>query len=136
MITRADIVTEAREWIGTPFNHQAAVKQVGCDCAGMVKGVWRELGNDVSRVPVDYPRTPSGGNLIKILDEFLDRTNTPMAGNVIVFTLLNEPQHLGILTDTNTVIHAYQPLGKVVEHRIDDKWKKRITGYYSFRGVE
>ncbi|TVO75145.1 NlpC/P60 family protein [Sedimenticola selenatireducens] len=136
MITRADIVIEAKTWIGTPFHHQAAVKRVGCDCAGMVKGVWRELGNDVSKVPVDYPRTPSGGNLVRILIEFLDRTVTPKAGDVILFTLLNEPQHLGILTDKNTVIHAYQPFGKVVEHRLDDKWKRRVTAYYSFRGVE
>ena len=135
MITREQIVAEAREWLDTPFNHQASVKCVGCDCAGMVKGVWRELGNDVSGVPSDYPRTPSNNQLLKILEQYLVRSTDRNPGCVLVFTLLNEPQHIGIMTDNNTVIHAYQPFGKVVEHRIDAKWQRRITACFSFPGV-
>lgn len=41
--TRSAIVTEARTWIGTPYQHQASLKGVGCDCLGLVRGVWREL---------------------------------------------------------------------------------------------
>lgn len=135
MITRRQIIEEAREWIDTPFHHQASVKGVGCDCAGMVKGVWRELGNDVSGVPADYPRTPSNNQLIRILEQYLDRSSTMMPGDVLVFTLLNEPQHIGIMTDSNAVIHAYQPFNKVAEHRLDAKWQRRITACFSFPGV-
>ena len=28
-------------WLGTPYRHQAALKGVGCDCLGLVRGVWR-----------------------------------------------------------------------------------------------
>ncbi len=28
-------------WIGTPYRHQASLKGVGCDCLGLVRGVWR-----------------------------------------------------------------------------------------------
>ena len=38
-----DVVTAARAWIGTPYVHQASVKGVGCDCLGLLRGVWREL---------------------------------------------------------------------------------------------
>ena len=38
---RTDIVAEARAWIGTPYRHQASLKGVGCDCLGLVRGVWR-----------------------------------------------------------------------------------------------
>ena len=37
------IIAEARAWIGTPYHHQAAVKGVGCDCLGLVRGVWRAV---------------------------------------------------------------------------------------------
>jgi len=41
IITRAAVVAEARSWIGTPYRHQASCKGVGCDCLGLVRGVWR-----------------------------------------------------------------------------------------------
>ena len=39
--TRTRIVAEARAWIGTPYRHQASLHGVGCDCLGLVRGVWR-----------------------------------------------------------------------------------------------
>ena len=30
-------------WIGTPYRHQASLKGVGCDCLGLVRGVWRAV---------------------------------------------------------------------------------------------
>ena len=42
-ITRAAIVAEVATWIGTPYRHQASLKGVGCDCLGLVRGVWRAL---------------------------------------------------------------------------------------------
>src|SRR3954454_1342913 len=43
VITRTAIVAEARAWIGTPYRHQASLKGIGCDCLGLVRGVWRAL---------------------------------------------------------------------------------------------
>jgi len=40
-LTRAAIVAEARSWIGTRYRHQGSLKGVGCDCLGLVRGVWR-----------------------------------------------------------------------------------------------
>ena len=51
-ITRTSIITETRSWIGTPYRHQASLKGVGCDCLGLVRGVWRELiGGEPERAP-------------------------------------------------------------------------------------
>ncbi|MFL5163197.1 MAG: peptidase P60, partial [Microvirga sp.] len=35
------ILAEARSWIGTPYRHQASLKGIGCDCLGLLRGVWR-----------------------------------------------------------------------------------------------
>ena len=40
---RNRIVAEARGWIGTPYMHQASLKGVGCDCLGLLRGVWRAI---------------------------------------------------------------------------------------------
>jgi cell wall-associated NlpC family hydrolase len=40
---RKAIVAEAESWIGTPYVHQASRKGVGCDCLGLVRGVWRAV---------------------------------------------------------------------------------------------
>src|SRR6476661_8733801 len=42
-ISRSTIIAEARAWIGTPYRHQASLKGVGCDCLGLVRGVWRAV---------------------------------------------------------------------------------------------
>ena len=36
------IVDLARGWIGTPYLHQASCRGIGCDCLGLVRGVWRD----------------------------------------------------------------------------------------------
>ncbi|HEX5998060.1 MAG TPA: NlpC/P60 family protein [Hyphomicrobiaceae bacterium] len=41
--TPITVVTLARTWLGTPYHHQASVKGVGCDCVGLIRGVWREV---------------------------------------------------------------------------------------------
>ncbi len=52
MISRHAILAEAREWIGTPYRHQASAKGAGCDCLGLVRGVWRAI---CGREPEDVP---------------------------------------------------------------------------------
>jgi len=37
----AAVIAAARAWIGTPYVHQASVKGAGCDCLGLLRGVWR-----------------------------------------------------------------------------------------------
>ena len=50
------VVAIAREWIGTPYVHQASVKGAGCDCLGLLRGVWRELrGEEPEAMPPYSP---------------------------------------------------------------------------------
>jgi hypothetical protein len=43
MLRQNTIIAAARGWKGTPYHHQASLKGVGCDCLGLIRGVWREL---------------------------------------------------------------------------------------------
>ncbi|MFZ1416647.1 MAG: hypothetical protein WAS73_19035 [Defluviicoccus sp.] len=53
---RAAIINEARSWLGTPYHHQAALKGVGCDCIGLLKGIFASFGGIVD-LPADYSPT-------------------------------------------------------------------------------
>ena len=55
-MSRADIVRAAGDWLGTPYRHQASVRGVGCDCLGLIRGVWREcIGPEPEPVPQPQP---------------------------------------------------------------------------------
>ena len=70
MISRHAILTEARSWIGTPYQHQASAKGAGCDCLGLVRGVWRALWGDEPEIaPPPYGWEPLTNGLA------LPRTN-------------------------------------------------------------
>ena len=47
----------ARGWLGTPYRHQGSLKGVGCDCLGLVRGIWRELYGEEPETPGAYART-------------------------------------------------------------------------------
>jgi len=50
------VVAEALTWLGTPYRHQASLKGVGCDCLGLVRGVWRAVyGPEPAPIPAYRP---------------------------------------------------------------------------------
>jgi uncharacterized protein YijF (DUF1287 family) len=78
------------------------------------------------------------------LDDHLDRI--PVAqmqpSDVVWMRFDGEPQHLGVVGDYVhgglSLIHAYNGAGlnKVVEHRLDEAWRRRIVAAWRFRGIE
>ena len=125
-------IEEARTWIGTPFHHQGRVKGVGVDCAGLIVGVARDLGI-VNHTFTGYGREPNNGMLEKELGKYLTQIKDIEPGCILLFRFKLEPQHLAIYTDKNTIIHSYQSVGKCIEHILDDKWKRRIVSYWSYK---
>ena len=128
----ATIIKEAREWVGTPFHHQGRHKQVGVDCIGVIQGTGRNLGL-LTYDRKNYSYEPAFGELEKELENNLIRTDALMPGCILLMRFIKEPQHVGLFTDINTLIHAYSSVGKCVEHTLDDKWKKRIIATYRFK---
>lgn len=135
MITSSAIIAAARECIGTPFMHQGRILGRALDCAGVAVHAARSCGQDVSE-PAAYGRMPNNAMLEWWLDQqpFLERVAQPAAGDLLLMRFTGEPQHLAVYTGEN-IIHAYQAVGRVVEHILDDKWRRRIVRAYRFKGV-
>jgi len=53
-LDRARIVAAARQWLGTPYVHQASAKGAGADCLGLVIGLYTELLGRAPETPPPY----------------------------------------------------------------------------------
>ena len=161
MIERETIIAVARGWLGTPYHHQASVKGVGCDCLGLIRGVWRELcGPEPEDMP---PYTRDWGNATgsETLIAAACRHLTKLAdvgeagpGDVLVFRMRDRgvAKHAGVLIralsassealsrgalherDGASMVHAQEGLG-VVEVPLGAWWRRRAVAAFSFPGL-
>jgi len=138
MIARAQIVTEARTWLDTPFHHQGRLKGGGVDCAGVPIGVARALGLEWADA-TGYARVPAKGQFRATLQRCLD----PIAfaevlpGDLMSFAFRAEEQHIAVVSciDPLRIIHAWQAVGKCVENDLDALWQRRLRSCWRYRGV-
>ena len=142
-MTRDEVITEARTWLGTPWRHQACAKGAGVDCLHFIAGVARELGSaDAERFFAtpewhSYGRHPDPAMMFAGCDALLDRISISDAlpADILVLTCGRHPMHFGLLTAADMMVHAWLGAGRVLEQRIDAKWRARIIRAYRLRGI-
>lgn len=133
-LTQTNVIEEARSWIGTPFMHQGRVKGIGVDCVGLLAGVARDLGIQANDRK-GYGNLPHNDELRKALKKELIPCNSIIPACVLLMKITREPQHVAIYTFDNTIVHSYFNVKGCVEHRLDERWRSKIEGYYLFPGV-
>ncbi len=143
------VLLAARAYLGTPYRHQGSRRGVGCDCLGLIRGVWRTLYGDEPEEPGAYTADWSvRGGPDRLLDAAL-RHLTPVAvadaqpGDVVLFAWRARAPatHCGILDEashassgqaaTRRVIHAYEGAA-VVSSPLPPAWQRRIVGAFRF----
>ena len=139
---RPDVVAAARAWIGTPYVHQQSAFQAGCDCLGLLRGVWRDIhGGEPEPVPA-YTRDWSEPQGDEVLWAAAARHLRPKPlgaaapGDVILFRMRagSVAKHLGIQSETQVCpafVHAYSGHG-VVESKLTNPWARRIVARFEF----
>ncbi|PLW76798.1 peptidase P60 [Cohaesibacter celericrescens] len=143
-IDQADrIISLARDWIGTPYHHQASLKGVGCDCLGLVRGVWRGLyGCEAEAVPAyspDWGDASDAEQLLAAGRRHLIEIPIGDMGPGDVFALrwkgAQSAKHLGIVTSQTATgarfIHAYEKKG-VIEVTLSKQWRAMIAAAFRF----
>lgn len=141
MTTREQIVASARSWLGTPYHHQASVKGVGCDCLGLIRGLWRELLGDEPAAMPAYTRDWGDVTGSEPMLAAARRNLTPippglaLRGDILVFRMqAGVAKHAGVLTDSEHFIHAVEELG-VTEVALTRWWRRRVVAAFSLPGV-
>lgn len=130
--TRHELIAIARTWLDVPFRHQGRSRR-GVDCGGLLIGIGLEAGLDI--IPPDtYSRSPDTALIRSAL--LANCRAVPLAaaqpGDVLLLAFAGEPQHVALLTDIG-LLHAWAKPGKVVEHRIDPTWQRRLVAAYTPR---
>jgi NlpC/P60 family putative phage cell wall peptidase len=133
------VIAAARGWLGTPYHDQASVKGVGCDCLGLVRGVWRDLyGGEPLPLPPysrDWGETGASEPLAEAARQVMPEV--PVAdyvpGALILFRMQTGAvaKHCGIVTDPGCFIHAYERTG-VIEEPLTAAWRKRLAFAFLF----
>ncbi|MEO5376067.1 MAG: C40 family peptidase [Alphaproteobacteria bacterium] len=131
-----DILHTARGYLGVRFRHQGRSRG-GLDCAGLIVAVAHDLGLSDADYTA-YGHEPDGRTLHTLLARHMDEVapGDMALGDVVFMAFQAFPQHLGILADAGrpfSLIHAFAPARKVIEHRLDDEWAGRIRNCYRYR---
>ncbi|MDR6633767.1 NlpC/P60 family putative phage cell wall peptidase [Phyllobacterium sp. 1468] len=134
-----EVLSEAWRWIGTPYRHGGSRCTVGCDCLGLVRGIWRALyGQEPQLVPVysmDWAESSTADPLLDAARlHMTEKTvNGAEPGDLLVFRWRDgvAAKHLGILADQGRFIHAYEG-HSVVGSALVPQWRKRIAGVFAF----
>ena len=143
MVTKTQIMLEARSWVDTPFLHQGRIKGVAVDCIGVPICVGKEL-NFIAYDEIPYGTLPDGRRLVVEVEKRMDRVPRPWPENIEIGDLVliawrRYPIHAAIVGEVDgdlTLIHALRDNGKVVEHRLDDEWLYLVKRVYRYPGVE
>lgn len=136
---RQHIVAAARGWTGTPYRHQASLKGVGCDCLGLLRGVWHEVtGRALPPLPAYTPDWAEAARR----ETFAEGARRHLAevapaaareGDLVLFRWRAHlpAKHAAILTSRTAMIHAQEGAG-VAEVPLTDWWRRRIAYAFAF----
>lgn len=135
----ADIIGLARDWLGTPYHHQASLKGIGCDCLGLVRGIYAELYGRTPECPPPYSRDWAEASGRETLIEAARRHLIPIdiqdavTSDVLIFRLRpgTMAKHAAILTGSNRMIHAMEG-APVCEATLNHWWRRRIAAAFRF----
>lgn len=145
------VVAAARGWIGTPYVHQHRTRGVAVDCVGLVIGVGLEVGvlptwsEEAWEPHRGYGRAPNPEHMGRAIRQFLEPLDLPIDvaapdGSIAFLGWRRHlPMHLAILATApdgrRMMIHAFEHIGRVVEHGFDAEWPGRVVSWWRYPGV-
>ena|SRR5208282_1894848 len=148
-VSRDHIVAVARKYLDTPFAPKGRMLGIGLDCVGLPLMVAGELALvDKSGMPLNggtystYSDQPVGNYVYEMCMKHLvyKPVREMLPGDVLCISVVSAPCHVAIASDDAQglacIIHAYSGgARKVVEHPLDKKWQRRVTGCFKFPEV-
>jgi NlpC/P60 family putative phage cell wall peptidase len=133
------LLTAARGWLGTPYQHQASLKHIGCDCLGLIRGVWREIyGKEPFNIPPYSPDWAEARGQEAFANEAKRLLKAVPLNELAPTDLLlfrwkdtAPAKHCAILTENDTIIHAHDG-ACVTEVPFAPFWQKRLAYAFAF----
>lgn len=142
-VGREAVLREARRFLGTPYRHQGSRIGVGCDCLGLVRGVWRALygaePEALTPYAADWAENAEGDPLLEAARRHFVPLRDPAArpGDLVLFQWRpgRPARHCAILDDPDAgfprILHALEGAA-VVSSPLTPAWARRVCGSFSF----
>jgi NlpC/P60 family putative phage cell wall peptidase len=135
------IIAAARSWCGTPYRHQASLKGAGCDCLGLIRGVWRDIYGEEPEQPPPYSADWAESNPAEALADAARRHMAEVdiaefgAGDLLLFRWSPwlPAKHAAIAIDRTRMIHAQDGV-RVCEVPLSAWWLDRVAYAFRFPG--
>lgn len=109
-LSPALVEATAAAWIGTPWAARQSVRGAGCDCIGLVRGVWRDLTGAAVPVPgwsPDWLADPAEPLAAALRNHAAPvRVTAARPGHVVAWRMSGRIAHVGILAAGGRVWHA------------------------------
>lgn len=140
---RAEVLRVARGFTGTPYRHQGSRAGVGCDCLGLVRGVWRELYGAEPERPGPYAADWAEGATGDPLSEAAERHFRPLAfrearpGDLLLFRWrpAGPARHCAILDEPDRdgarILHALEGAA-VLSSPLAKAWARCVSATFRF----
>jgi NlpC/P60 family putative phage cell wall peptidase len=121
---RQYIIDEARTWKGTPYQHKARIKGIGCDCGGIIYQIYTPLLGPFAPFPRDYAQDWAMHNedtrYLDFIIPHVKQIPKAVPGGLALFKVGRSFSHAAICTEKKSFIHAWGRTqhGSVVENKI------------------
>lgn len=138
MATGAEIVAEARTWLGTPYHHQGRVKGVGVDCAMLLCEVYHAVGLipfiDPRPYPPDWHLNRGEERYLAWVEDYANQVEAAQPGDVALYRFGRTVSHAGIVVAWPTIVHAYRGEGCVLADGSKSGLARRFSGFWRVTG--
>lgn len=140
ILKRAELVGEARRWLGTPYHHNGRVRGVGVDCAMLLAEVFETCGVVPRVEPGDYPHDWHLHRSEELFLGWLERlgaraVDAPQPGDVGLWRFGRTWSHGGIVVDGEpSIVHAYLGRGVIRTTLTEEPLAGREVGWWSLWG--
>lgn len=133
MIDIPRFLAELLTWQGVPWHHQGRTR-AGVDCVGLALAALAEQGIRPD-VPADYHPSAVAALLLAnveaspLLERRPDGDTQP--GDVLVFRIYRQAQHLAVALGDGRMIHAVRPHG-VAAVTMSAMWQARLVACFGW----
>jgi cell wall-associated NlpC family hydrolase len=134
----AQIVSEARAWVGVRYAHQGRSRE-GVDCIGLPVCVRAALGLPALDVSGYERETTDSAMLDYCRAHMTEIAPSDLQPGDVLVCVNGTVRHMAIVADYlyggHSIIHAWLPARAVVECRLDEKFMAGVTACFRFPEV-
>lgn len=118
-------------YVGIPYKYSGRDKE-GLDCWGLVRLVYKEQFNIDLPSFTDVDTLEKQAETIAKAQEGWNKVDIEKAGDVVVFNIMGQPTHVGMIVRPGYFIHSFENQDVRIERLDSPKWNKRLFGIFRY----